>query len=268
VYISMADSEPIVSWMKGQTPSQNIRHQTALAAWQPGTSRWFLDSSEYKDWTQRVTPRLVTLGNPSCGKTTLCAAVIKQLNSHVASRTVGIAYYYWHHSEDTDLKSTDLLRSLISQLCLHSQFNHEAPPPLQALFAQYKPSNLQPSNEEVIEVFTTIVHMFDACFIVMDGLEHCSDYSGFLEVVRGMEPRVCTLVTSRRSSRLGQFLENDSCSTASTCNFIIEEAYVTADVKVVLRAKSPSSTPQKAFMGEIIDIIPQRAEEMYVRFRD
>lgn len=262
------DSRKIASWIRGQSPEQIIRHQTALAEWQPGTSRWFLDSSEYKNWTQRVTPRLNVLGNPDCGKTLLCAAVVEHLKVHVVSRTVGIAYYYWHNLADSHLRATDLLRSIISQFWLHSQSIHETPPPLQALFALCNPSNLQPSREDLVAVFAAIVRLFDSCYIVIDGLEHCSDYSSFLEVVQGLEPRVCTLVTSRRSARLGQLLADQPSFHTSIRSFIIDESHVAVDAEVVLRAKVALAKSPKIFIDKMTNIILQQAHGMYVLLRD
>ncbi len=262
------DSRNVVSWLRGQSPEQIIRHQTALAEWHPGTSRWFLDSSEYKNWTQRVTPRLNVLGNPDCGKTMLCAAVVEHLKVHIVSRTVGIAYYYWRNLADSHLRATDLLRSIISQFWLHSQSLHETPPPLQALIALCNPSNLQPSREDLIAGFAAIVRLFDSCYIVIDGLEHCSDYSSFLEVVQGLEPRVCTMVTSRRSARLGQLLADQPSFHTSIRSFIIDESHVAVDAEVVLRAKVALAKSPKVFMDEMTNIILQQACGMYVFFRD
>lgn len=262
------DFETVVSWIRGQSPDQSIRHKIALAAWQIGTSEWFFDSLKYSQWRRPVIRQLNVLGNAACGKTVLCAAVIERLRSQECSPKVGLAYYYWHELKDSNRQATDVLRSTTSQLCLQLQVHQELPPSLRTIHTRCIKMNVQPSYEDLSEVFAAIVRLYDTCFIVLDGLEHCSDYSMILEAVGALGLELRILITSRQAAKLGRSLLDPNNYPIPTLtndsNVIIDDDHVAKDAAVMIRTKFESLMPQKASIEKTTSTILNQTHGMYV----
>jgi hypothetical protein len=127
---------------------------------------------------------------PGAGKTHIASLVIKHLQRLLPLHpTPGLAYIYCDYTHQ--LTRETLLGSLLEQL---ARMMHPLPAQLSALFKKHQDHKTQPSEEELQEVLYGIVSGFERCFIVVDGLDECTDGEGMKKFL------LETLTTLRKSS--------------------------------------------------------------------
>lgn len=161
-----AHFEDIIKWLSAPDPSINFNKARELH--QSGTGQWLLDSPKYRSWKVDTGSFLWLYGRPGCGKTILSSTIIANLKEDMTSQT--LLYFYFNFT-DVEKRSTDkAVRSLIEQLYRKSI---EAREVVDSLYATYKKTGQQPSDESLQRLLETIIAKCDDVWIIFDGLDEC-----------------------------------------------------------------------------------------------
>ena len=120
----------VAQWLASSDPFTN--HHKALQQRHRGTGRWFLESSDFKQWKANPKSFLWLHGIPGCGKTVLSSTIIEHLEQDM---TCQLLTYFYFDFNDKDKQSLDsLLRSLIVQVY---QSQPDSRQPLEQLWASH-----------------------------------------------------------------------------------------------------------------------------------
>ncbi|KAJ5826584.1 ankyrin [Penicillium robsamsonii] len=168
---------------------------------QPGTSKWLIESAEYKDWRETNEKTLLCSGIPGAGKTILTAVVIDDLATQcLNNHTLGLAYIYCDFRRKDDQKAENLLASILKQL---SHCRSPLPTSVKMLYEQHKDRRTRPSLNELFRSLQFVASLYAKVFVVIDALDECktSDDSRnvFLSRIFDLQ-KVCSvniLATSR-----------------------------------------------------------------------
>jgi hypothetical protein len=150
------------------------RQNTLQRGIQEGTGQWFLNTADFCTWLYQEGGMLFCPGIPGAGKTHIVSLVIHYLQRYNPFDTkFGLAYIYCEYTQQ--LTRETLLGSLLEQLarmlpCL--------PIELVDLFERHRGTRTQPSVIELQRVLYDIVSGLKRCFIVVDGLDECTDDDG------------------------------------------------------------------------------------------
>jgi hypothetical protein len=141
---------------------------------QEGTGRWFLDTYVFGIWLHHKGNILFCPGMPGAGKTHIASLVIKNLQCfHPFPSTPQLAYIYCDYTHQ--LTRETLLGSLLEQL---ARTMHPLPAQLKALYKKHQGHETEPSETELRDVLYEIISRSGRCFIIVDGLDECTDGEG------------------------------------------------------------------------------------------
>jgi hypothetical protein len=123
---------------------------------------------------------------PGAGKTHIASLAIHYLQSvDCFEWTPGLAFIYCEYSLQINQES--LLGSLLEQLARRL---FPLPTKLTTLYERHEKNRTQPSVKELQEVLHDIASFFERCFIVVDGLDECTDnevMKFLLETLTGLQ---------------------------------------------------------------------------------
>jgi hypothetical protein len=141
---------------------------------QDGTGQWFLNNPVFRVWLRQRGAILFCPGMPGAGKTHIAALAIHHLQHlHPFDPTPGLAYIYCEYTQQ--LTRETVLGSLLEQL---ARLLHPLPTHLYTLYQKHKEKKTQPSIDELRAVLRDIAAAFERSFIVVDGLDECTDDEG------------------------------------------------------------------------------------------
>jgi Cdc6-like AAA superfamily ATPase len=141
---------------------------------QEGTGQWFVNTVYFHTWLHQKGGMLFCTGMPGAGKTHIASLVIHYLQSSCSLNPRSLlAYIYCEYTHQ--LTRETLLGSLLEQL---TRLLPTLPPELSTLYKKHEKSRTQPSVKELRTVLHEIVTSSKMCFIVVDGLDECTDDEG------------------------------------------------------------------------------------------
>ncbi|KAK2006667.1 hypothetical protein LZ32DRAFT_651635, partial [Colletotrichum eremochloae] len=155
----------IKNWLSPPDTSTNVNH--ALEIQLEGTCTWFLESPAFEEWKSGSRRHIWLHGIPGCGKTVLCAKVLRHLEEMDDCVTLN---FFFDFSDIGKQKLDDLLRSLIFQLYKHGG---EAADELDDLFKSCQ-GERQPGTTALTNTFQAIMKHFKKIRIVLDALDECT----------------------------------------------------------------------------------------------
>lgn len=163
----------VFDWCSTADPYQKHRNSKELR--HPNTLSWLFDSPEYMKWTEEANSALWLYGIPGAGKTILSSAVIEEAKilAHQRPRHA-IAYYYCEHRLKETQQLSNILGSMIKQLCAGSDDAYDE---LDAFYTKYheKSNHLVPaSSEDLGKLLKRLSRHFECVMIVVDGLDECA----------------------------------------------------------------------------------------------
>lgn len=143
---------------------------------QPGTGLWFLESPEYQAWLGSKGRTLFCPGIPGAGKTILTSIIVNDLFARFQNDIgIGIAYLYCNFKRRHEQRATDLILSLIKQLC---QGRLLLPSSVRNLYNHHIRQRTRPSTDEISMVLKSISATYLKVYIVIDALDECPTLDG------------------------------------------------------------------------------------------
>ncbi|KAF4991196.1 hypothetical protein FDECE_14117 [Fusarium decemcellulare] len=140
--------------------TKNIRQKAA------GTGGWLLATEAYKTWIASPGMTLFCPGMPGAGKTILSSIVIDSLHATARQeQNTGVAYVYCDYEHQDQQHITDILSSLLKQLC------GAHPAPVKGLYQQHKLHTTRPSQEQLSKALESTITLYSRVFIVIDALD-------------------------------------------------------------------------------------------------
>lgn len=185
----------MLEWLDAHDPSD--QHNSIKRVRISGTGSWLLNNKGFESWYENTgSSSLWIHGIPGCGKTVLTSLVIDHIRQSIVAResNVTLAYYYFNFNNQSTSTVDAMLRSLVAQL---SSWKGDPPSALKScaydLFATtryhhnglalYREGIAQPSTADLVGMLTGILRELDQVYLVLDGLDECSDEPELIEVL-------------------------------------------------------------------------------------
>ncbi|KAJ7604379.1 ankyrin repeat-containing domain protein [Mycena polygramma] len=200
--ITLARKEELQKWFQAldmrekQSGTYALRHND--------TGRWLLEGTEFAKWKEE--PGCLWIrGNSGTGKSVLSSIAIDYLfeyrsakvaNSHPATPTLGIAYFYFDFRDEKKQLLENMLRSIIMQL------SEQSPTPYSVLDQHFNScqGGKFPTCDDLLAMLDTILGQFTGTYIVLDALDECNEPDElvqFISTLRGWGKPVHLLVASQ-----------------------------------------------------------------------
>jgi hypothetical protein len=226
----------IIKWLSAPDPSTN--YNKALEQRYEGSGLWFLESDAFAKWKTRRNSFLWLHGIPGCGKTILSSAIIKNLDSILASQP--LLYFYFDFNDSNKQTLESMLSSLISQLCYK---RIETSQQLGSLFSSCGDGHRQPTSESLCKTLLDMIEQVKEVWLVLDALDECSTRKGkstegllswIREVLQSEQRNVHLLITSRPEqdieSGIMEFAHNDDIVP-------IQSSLISDDIRAYIRTR-------------------------------
>ena len=140
---------------------------------QKGTSQWFLDSDEFKQWLKGSNKTLLCPGMPGAGKTMNAAVAIDHLHQIPNTGGVGLAIIFCNYKADQS--GSSLFGALLRQL-VQGRLNIATP--VKHMYQKHTSKNSKPSLDEILETLQSLCSTYTTVFIVVDALDECTVKDG------------------------------------------------------------------------------------------
>ncbi|KAI3027374.1 hypothetical protein CBS147347_4660 [Aspergillus niger] len=109
----------VLGWIYCQDPF--MLYQSRESRRHPGTCQWFLQGREYLQW-RSTGPLLWVKGEVGCGKSFLCSAVIRHLQSYCTAQSDNILVHFFFSFADSHRPNPLLcLSSILRQMCVNDR---------------------------------------------------------------------------------------------------------------------------------------------------
>lgn len=151
----------IVRWLSPPDPS--INYEQALKGLKRDSGSWYLNHQLFKDWRDAPQSTLWTTGIPGSGKTSICAAAIREL-------WPTCVYFFFDFQDPNKQTFEQLLRSLVFQLYLKPGMAG-AHNWLQANISSLMEGYEQPLNERLYSALKGMLKMTGGIHIVIDAFD-------------------------------------------------------------------------------------------------
>ena len=218
--------------------TQSVKHQAVHDALCPGTFAWFFDSSLYTDWVQGECRILEVQGNPGCGKSVLCSAVIEALKDQRTDILgADVVYYYTPDPNFNRVNSYEVLSSLAMQIC--ERFG-TIPEGIRKLLVDIGTSDV--SDETLATSLKPILSSEAPSYLVIDGFDHISDSPRVLKWLLSILDRYTQLkcmITYRMTYHIPAWASKRN-------RFTIDEKHVKSNISFVLNRELPQDLQSAA----------------------
>ncbi|RDA96188.1 hypothetical protein CP533_1689 [Ophiocordyceps camponoti-saundersi (nom. inval.)] len=216
-------------------PDLSLNFNRAKESRHPGTGKWFLESSTFRDWESGKRSKLWLHAGPGSGKTVLMTTVVDHLRD--GSRIVLPFYFDFRDKSKTTVDS--MLHCVVSDLCKTSRdCRHE----LDSLYKSCGSGGKQPDTDSLsislVSVMSKVKCPKDV-YIVIDALDECTERKSLLRRLKQMfdcpETRdIHLLATSRQEqdlqSGLSEWIPEDN-------RVALDKAAVNSDIRLYLGAR-------------------------------
>ncbi|KAF7896510.1 hypothetical protein EAF00_006524 [Botryotinia globosa] len=243
--------DAILKWLT-QVDSREDYYR-ALKRRSPGTGMWLQDDPRFRSWrrcTETSTDRSILWihGRPGSGKTVLSTTAIEHLQLKFekslegSENKIGSVAYFYCDSGDARRRSTlEILGSILAQLIVPL---HEFPSEVNEAYERarkYGRRHLS-TADDIISVIKHVVQDFPSCYIIIDGVDECSDPGDFTKTFADIaicSPNVHLALFSRNLPTIAFGLEKVPCATIE-----LEPSLVQPDIDNFL-TKSLDNLPGK-----------------------
>ena len=166
----------IMEWLSS-TDFSTQQHDI-ISRRQEGTGQWFLDTPEFKKWVQGSEKTLFCPGIPGAGKTMMAAIAINHLYTQYSTSSgndIGIAFLFCSYKAQTAQSASSLFAALLKQLV---QKRLEIAAPVTQMYELHTKRGSKPSFNDILQALQSVCSTYTSIFIVVDGLDECSDREG------------------------------------------------------------------------------------------
>ncbi|KAF2734117.1 hypothetical protein EJ04DRAFT_603796, partial [Polyplosphaeria fusca] len=229
----------ILEWVSNSVdPSTN--YNDALGNRHPGTGRWFLESTIFKEWV--MDPHLLWLhGIPGCGKTFICATIIEAMKELCGkSSQTCVVYFHFDFQDGKKQDARIMMRSMLRQLCAALP---DVPKAVASVFKRYEASGQQPPLHEIASTLQEVIQGYQGeIYFILDALDEVPDQGPrnaraevldrLVTLAKAKIPHLHILATSRSEFDIRQALESISCR--SLC---LENSKVDPDIQSLVQSR-------------------------------
>jgi hypothetical protein len=211
---------PVIRWLNEGVGDPSSNHESAKKKREPTTGRWFIESDDFKSWIQRTRTFAWLHGIPGAGKTVLCSTITEYVEGLcLANPTYQYAYFYFDFNDTTKQRTSQMLRSVIGQLCCR---RGDIPAELHELYKRNDVGQRQPTHQQLIEMLHVLTKD-SPTYIIMDALDESSEREELLETITKELGRMNILATSRKEQDINEFLNDVADITISITGSKIDD---------------------------------------------
>ena len=142
---------------------------------QEGTGLWFIKSPKFTSWLEGMKQTLFCPGIPGAGKTMIAAIAVDHLWKTFQKDNIGIASVYCNYKSQESQTTTDLVAAILKQLVQERPLLGES---VTALHKRHADRRTRPSLDELLTTLDSISSCYSKIYIVLDGLDECSNSDG------------------------------------------------------------------------------------------
>jgi len=202
----------IVKWLDAPDQGRNLARARAKTARRP-TGTWFLTSPKFQEWKSSSSSWLWLWGVAGCGKTVLNSSVVCALQNELMERPSSrsaVIYFYFDFRDQQKIKASDMIASLIRQLC---SMNQESADIINVLYtSKCEEGTTRPTIEQLKSTFQEMLSKFEKVFLVIDALDESSERLQLMETLAEISgwqaASLNVLITSRREGGINDTLED------------------------------------------------------------
>ncbi|KAL8834200.1 MAG: hypothetical protein Q9176_007628 [Flavoplaca citrina] len=190
--------QSILAWLEWFDFQEPLRRTNTMRA--SGTGAWLVERAEFHHWLrdneQDYLSRVLWIhGAPGVGKSVLCGTVIEYLQKRQAKNEAEVpplAYFYYDSSFAKRRTPFDICKALILQL------QSQCPGPLAALQAAYRSAARHGRShisdaDDVFSLFGRVAAELESLYIVVDGLDECTDIPTVIKWLLGATSSMTSL---------------------------------------------------------------------------
>ncbi|TRM60938.1 hypothetical protein BD626DRAFT_632101 [Schizophyllum amplum] len=195
------DVDKICRWLR--YPDCSVKLNSVMFSRVPGTGSWFLDGNTFGSFISGDVRVLWLHGQAGSGKSTLMAAIIRELQAHCASSS-GSCITLTHLFDLTNGAQSQDMRALLSSLlCQLAYHRDDARKELLEVRNQQMDGHTQPSLEKMQHHLWRLIRRSARLFVVLDALDEANieDLIPFLRALRAYS-NIALLVSSRTEVHL------------------------------------------------------------------
>ncbi|KAL1694059.1 hypothetical protein GGG16DRAFT_34265, partial [Schizophyllum commune] len=220
-----AKLEDVLRWL--QWPGYSAKTAKLINDRGPSTCRWFLEGEVFVNFKRARMGSILLHGQAGCGKSTIMAAAMQDLELHCASEEWNalVAIHLFDRTDHLQRNITSLLISILAQLVLR----HREHAILHLTNPRARTAGSAATRDQMEHAIHAILADTRSCvFILVDGLDEADDEKivPFLRHLR-THPTVSLLVSSRTIVAIG-----DLCQSLVS----VDDTRANTDVATLVRA--------------------------------
>lgn len=206
-----AKKKNILDWINHFTSIDYSSQQSRISSRRTErTGQWFLESAEFRTWTEKNQQTMFCPGIPGAGKTFITSMVVDELVSTSRSnKNIGVAYIYFDFRRQNEQTPAHVLLSLLEQL---SRRLPSLPPVVEFLYYHHKHEETIPPSDELSEALQSVGSMYERVFFVIDALDECvpDSWSLLLKLICEVQTktRANLFATSRNIPKIAKMFQS------------------------------------------------------------
>lgn len=154
------------------TQTQREVHTDSLNKRKSGTGQWFIESSEFKSFTDGQSNTLFCPGIPGAGKTVIASLAIDYLQSIGKCGNTAVTYIFCSYARREEQTADTHLRTILRHLAEQSE---TLPDVVVKLHNEKSRKVLHPLVEDVKEAIDQIIKIYERVFVVIDALDEAAE---------------------------------------------------------------------------------------------
>ncbi|TIA14528.1 Pfs, NACHT and ankyrin domain protein [Aureobasidium pullulans] len=205
------ENEAIFRWLGSSDATARYNEYKMPDKCQPGTGRWYLESSRFKKWSSGTVRTLFSPGIPGAGKTIIATIVVSDL---LDKSSRGVCYHYFNFGDRSEQTPDRLLLSLLKQLVSSDHDGKSIADCVRSLYMDCQQrSQKTPNRVELVDCMITMANALGQVHIVVDGLDECSEETlrGFLILHKELTNKapIHFLITARPLPTIREHFKDD-----------------------------------------------------------
>lgn len=199
----------LLDWLSSTNPSEY--YNKALEKHESNTGDWLLQSEDFEAWKTAANSLMWLNGKAGSGKSVLSSSAITHLEVlRKNDATVAVAYFYFSFGNTQVQNTTEMLASLIKQLCC---CRPDTPEPVNDLH-DTRTRGHRPDRTTLEKTLIACTHDFSSVYLVIDALDECptvnSERRKLMQTIRSIHTTTTNnlhlLITSRPETDIAAVL--------------------------------------------------------------